>query len=154
VIFPRKRHGIFIRSLIEAGQVSAVHDLSDGGLLVAIGEMALAGRIGASSIHPLTACPSMPISSGGSGALCCDRRGRGPAGSFGGRGESRRAGAANRSDGREDLALPGSLWRSPPQRGHEAGSQALYEGVATMAMQHPRLKSSFRAAFPDAEVDD
>ena len=33
--------------MIEAGQVSACHDLSDGGLAVAVAEMALAGRIGA-----------------------------------------------------------------------------------------------------------
>jgi len=36
--------GRLIRSLIREGQVSAVHDCSDGGLLVAIAEMALAGR--------------------------------------------------------------------------------------------------------------
>jgi phosphoribosylformylglycinamidine synthase len=32
--------------LIRAGAVSAVHDVSDGGLLVAIAEMALAGGLG------------------------------------------------------------------------------------------------------------
>ena len=42
-----KRTGDFVRSLIREGAVSAVHDLSDGGLLVAIAEMALAGGIGA-----------------------------------------------------------------------------------------------------------
>ena len=35
-------------SLIREGQVSAVHDLSDGGLAVALAEMAMAGGIGAS----------------------------------------------------------------------------------------------------------
>ena len=35
--------GRLIRSLIREGQVSAVHDCSDGGLMVAIAEMALAG---------------------------------------------------------------------------------------------------------------
>jgi len=40
-------NGDFVRSLIAAGKVSAVHDLSDGGLLVAVAEMALAGGIGA-----------------------------------------------------------------------------------------------------------
>ena len=33
--------------MIEQGQVSACHDLSDGGLLVALAEMALAGNVGA-----------------------------------------------------------------------------------------------------------
>ena len=36
-----------VRALIAAGKASAVHDISDGGLLVAVAEMALAGGIGA-----------------------------------------------------------------------------------------------------------
>src|SRR3546814_5474072 len=36
-----------VRALIAAGKVNAVHDISDGGLLVAVAEMALAGKIGA-----------------------------------------------------------------------------------------------------------
>jgi phosphoribosylformylglycinamidine synthase len=43
-----KKHGDFVRSLIEQGRVDTVHDLSDGGLLVAVAEMALKGNIGAS----------------------------------------------------------------------------------------------------------
>ncbi len=39
--------GNMVRSLIHAGKVRAVHDVSDGGLLVAIAEMALAGGTGA-----------------------------------------------------------------------------------------------------------
>ncbi|HWE20939.1 MAG TPA: AIR synthase related protein, partial [Hyphomicrobiaceae bacterium] len=39
--------GNLVRSLIRERKVSAVHDVSDGGLLVAIAEMALAGGIGA-----------------------------------------------------------------------------------------------------------
>ena len=39
--------GELIRELIELGQVTSVHDISDGGLLVALTEMALAGNIGA-----------------------------------------------------------------------------------------------------------
>jgi phosphoribosylformylglycinamidine synthase len=42
-----RRHGEFVLSLIRAGQVGAVHDVSDGGLAVALAEMALAGAIGA-----------------------------------------------------------------------------------------------------------
>jgi phosphoribosylformylglycinamidine synthase len=42
-----RRHGECIRALIERQLVSAVHDLSDGGLLVALAEMALAGNLGA-----------------------------------------------------------------------------------------------------------
>ncbi|WP_199500087.1 phosphoribosylformylglycinamidine synthase subunit PurL [Methylovirgula sp. 4M-Z18] len=42
-----RRNGDFVRGLIVAGRVSAVHDISDGGLAVAVAEMALASRIGA-----------------------------------------------------------------------------------------------------------
>jgi phosphoribosylformylglycinamidine synthase subunit PurL len=42
-----KRNGEFVRALIRDGAVSAVHDLSDGGLLVALAEMAIASGIGA-----------------------------------------------------------------------------------------------------------
>jgi len=42
-----RRHGDFVRAQIMAGTVRACHDLSDGGLLVGIAEMALGGGIGA-----------------------------------------------------------------------------------------------------------
>ena len=38
--------GRLVRALIREGKVSAVHDVADGGLLVTIAEMALAGAIG------------------------------------------------------------------------------------------------------------
>ena len=43
-----RRHGDFVRNLITSGQVTAVHDISDGGLASAVIEMALAGNLGAS----------------------------------------------------------------------------------------------------------
>ena len=42
-----RRLGQVARDLIASGKVTAIHDLSDGGALVAIAEMALAGGIGA-----------------------------------------------------------------------------------------------------------
>ncbi|MBA4098071.1 MAG: phosphoribosylformylglycinamidine synthase subunit PurL [Rhodospirillum sp.] len=42
-----KRNGDFIRTQILAGAVTACHDCADGGLLVAVAEMAMAGNIGA-----------------------------------------------------------------------------------------------------------
>lgn len=42
-----KKHGDFIRFVIEKGWVSACHDVSDGGQLVALAEMAMAGGMGA-----------------------------------------------------------------------------------------------------------
>ena len=47
-----RRTGDFVRSLIEAGQITACHDLSDGGLLVALTEMALSGDLGAQITLP------------------------------------------------------------------------------------------------------
>ena len=49
-----RRTGDFVRGLIRKGRISAVHDVSDGGLLVAVAEMALAGGLGAE----LDAAPS------------------------------------------------------------------------------------------------
>jgi len=42
-----RRAGEFVRTLISDNSLTAVHDISDGGLLVAVAEMALAGNIGA-----------------------------------------------------------------------------------------------------------
>ena len=53
-----KRNGDFVRSMIVAGVASAVHDVSDGGLLVAVAEMALAGRIGAKLYAPPAGAPA------------------------------------------------------------------------------------------------
>jgi phosphoribosylformylglycinamidine synthase len=41
-----RRNGDFVRSLIETGVTRTVHDLSDGGLIVAAAEMALASGVG------------------------------------------------------------------------------------------------------------
>jgi phosphoribosylformylglycinamidine synthase II len=43
-----RRTGDFIRSLILSGQLTVVHDLSDGGLIAAVAEMALASGVGVS----------------------------------------------------------------------------------------------------------
>jgi phosphoribosylformylglycinamidine synthase len=51
-----KRAGECIRQLIANGQVTAVHDCSDGGAAVAVAEMALAGRIGLT----MTIAPEIP----------------------------------------------------------------------------------------------
>jgi phosphoribosylformylglycinamidine synthase II len=47
-----RRNGDFVRGLIQNGQVTAVHDVSDGGILVALAEMALAGNMGAAIVPP------------------------------------------------------------------------------------------------------
>jgi phosphoribosylformylglycinamidine synthase len=52
-----KRNGDFIRTQILAGTVTACHDCADGGLLVALAEMAMAGDLGAALRTPETAVP-------------------------------------------------------------------------------------------------
>ena len=47
-----RAHGDTVRALVQAGTVTAVHDISDGGLIVTVAEMALAGKIGA-TLDPL-----------------------------------------------------------------------------------------------------
>ncbi|WP_173931626.1 phosphoribosylformylglycinamidine synthase subunit PurL [Chelativorans sp. Marseille-P2723] len=47
-----KRVGDFVRSLIRNGKTSVVHDISDGGLAVALAEMAIASGIGARIDEP------------------------------------------------------------------------------------------------------
>src|SRR6202044_1685736 len=42
-----KRNGDVVRGMIRAGTATAAHDISDGGLLVALAEMAIASGIGA-----------------------------------------------------------------------------------------------------------
>lgn len=55
-----RRNGDFVRSLITAGRLSACHDLSDGGLAVALAEMAMAKGIGA-KVEALPAGPAHAV---------------------------------------------------------------------------------------------
>jgi phosphoribosylformylglycinamidine synthase subunit PurL len=52
-----RRHAEFVRALIRDGLVTAVHDVSDGGILVALAEMAMVSRIGAVLEAPHGAIP-------------------------------------------------------------------------------------------------
>ncbi len=51
-----RRNGDFVRQSIQAGRINACHDISDGGIAVALAEMAIAGEIGAE----ITATPEIP----------------------------------------------------------------------------------------------
>jgi len=53
-----KRNAAFIRKLIHAGKVHAVHDVSDGGILCAAAEMALASGVGVTIDPPTIQGPS------------------------------------------------------------------------------------------------
>lgn len=51
-LLEERGNGDFVRTLIAQGRVTAAHDISDGGLAVAVAEMALAGGIGAAITIP------------------------------------------------------------------------------------------------------
>jgi len=53
-----RRNGEFVRDLIVAGSINAVHDCSDGGALVAIAEMGLASGLGAEITLPQVPNPA------------------------------------------------------------------------------------------------
>ncbi|MCC3305985.1 phosphoribosylformylglycinamidine synthase subunit PurL [Sneathiella sp. HT1-7] len=52
-----RKHGDYLREMIEKGLITAAHDISDGGLGVALAEMAIAGNVGAEILLD-TALPS------------------------------------------------------------------------------------------------
>ncbi len=56
-----RRNGDFVRTLITDKLVSACHDVSDGGIYVALAEMAIAGRIGARITPPKNRGEDLPI---------------------------------------------------------------------------------------------
>ncbi len=47
-----RKHGDLLRCAIEGGMIAAAHDISDGGLLVALAEMVMAGQAGAEIVTP------------------------------------------------------------------------------------------------------
>ncbi len=47
-LIAERRHGDFVRHAIAEGWIAACHDVSDGGVLVAVAEMAMAGECGVS----------------------------------------------------------------------------------------------------------
>jgi phosphoribosylformylglycinamidine synthase len=53
-----RRNGDFVRAQILSGAVRACHDCSDGGLLVTVAEMAMAGGTGASLLPPPAGIPA------------------------------------------------------------------------------------------------
>jgi len=52
-----RRNGDFVRTMIRSRHIAACHDLSDGGLLVALAEMAMAGMRGVTLDSPPTELP-------------------------------------------------------------------------------------------------
>ena len=112
-----RTNGDFVRARILDGTVRACHDVSDGGMLVAVAEMAMAGGVGAPPGHP---------SARGSRPCLLVRRGPGPLSDRGARrrradphgGHGGRAGDADRHLRRERFDSAG--WRNHIGRGLRA----------------------------------
>jgi len=103
-LIEEQRAGQFIRTLIAEDSVTAVHDVSDGGLLVAVVEMALAGMLGAHLN------PSMKSDVIGDGARLKQMM-------FG------------EDQGRFVIEVPQEHWSAIAVRAHEQGLRCLWIGT-------------------------
>ena len=100
-LIEERENGDVVRALIADGLVTAAHDLSDGGLLVAVAEMAMASGIGADAGRGARrhAGPRLLVRRG-PGALSGDGAGRPRRGGDAARAGGQRAGAPDRLDRR------------------------------------------------------
>ena len=95
-----RRNGEFVAALIAAGRITAAQDLSDGGLAVALAEMAMAGGIGATRRGGRPG--ARLLLRRGSGPLCADRHARRNGRHRRGGGAARRSPGAHRRHRRRD----------------------------------------------------
>ena len=130
-LIEERENGDFVRALILDGTATAAHDLSDGGLLVALAEMAMASGIGAAlerraGRHP---GPCLLVRRG-SGALSRHRAGRQGARGARARAGGQRAGRAHRHDRRRraDAAGRAALAGHDAERALRRLAAALYGG--------------------------
>ena len=92
-LIEERENGDFVRALILDGTATAAHDLSDGGLLVALAEMAMASGIGATlDAAPDDIAGARLLVRRGSGALCRHGAGGGGGCRAGARARRQRAG--------------------------------------------------------------
>ena len=155
-----RRNGDFVRGQIAAGRVDACHDLSDGGLLVGLAEMCLAGGTGVTVKLPAgTAVPSHAFFYGEDQAryLVATRLGRrrargGPGG--------RRAGGAAGLLGRRvaDRRGAGVAAAGRDQAGARGLAAGLYgcrgiRGFDAMPMAAEDIIALIKQGIPDAEVE-
>ncbi len=125
-----RRNGDFVRTQIQAGLVSACHDISDGGLLVAVAEMAMAGTVGATITLP-AGPPDAAAFRRGPGALP-DRHARAP-GNPGPRQGFGRAGSPAWNDRRRCVDSRGPRCHIDPRP--QARSRGLAAGIHGSALR-------------------
>lgn len=66
-----KKNGDFVRALIRAGKVTACHDISSGGLAIAVAEMAINGNIGATLTLPADKASALFAEDQARYVICC-----------------------------------------------------------------------------------
>ncbi len=157
-----RENGDFVRALIADGRVTAAHDLSDGGLLVALAEMAMASGIGATlDAAPERHAGACLLVRRGSGALCrhgCARPM--PSAVIAAVQQAWRASASDRHDRRRRLAISGERpvpvkrWPSASKAGFRPIWRALppAECYAARRSRGQRLTQS-RARRQPGEID-
>ena len=137
-----RRVGDFVRGAILGGGISACHDLSDGGLLVAVAEMVLAGTVGA-TLSPNSASHAATTMLAPADLLSTERALPDPSAST-----SKLASPANLSapvnlPGSADLASPASL---PAHAGLPPHAFWFGEDQARYVLATPNPAALLRAA--------
>ena len=121
-----KKHGDFVRGLITAGRVDTCHDLSDGGLLVAIAEMALPKGIGA-SVGQASIAEAIPF--------------------WFGEDQGRYLIAAPFAEAEMIVAEARSLYIPVAELGKTGGNEIMIDGKERVAVA--KLRAAHEAWFPD-----
>ena len=154
-----RANGDFVRAQILAGTVRACHDVSDGGLLVAVAEMAMAGVTGVRLVdRPARDPRPRLLVRRGPGPLCARRSRRRRADPC--RRGGRAAGGADRHIRRTgfDTARWGHNIRAGVARGARTllpvldGRQLDPGEGPRMAMAANEIEALIKAAIPDARV--
>jgi hypothetical protein len=150
-----RRNGDFVRGADPRGLVAACHDVSDGGLLVAVAEMAMAGGVGATLDPRRAACRACLLVRRGPGPLRARRGRRAPARWRRPRPPACRPGARRTGGGPTWLTGPGSSISvascGPPTRLAAApdGGEAALKTRTAMAMA-AEIEALIKEALPDA----
>ncbi len=153
-----RRTGDFVRGRILAGAVAACHDLSDGGLLVAVAEMAMAGSTGVRLDVPQSGMSPQAYWFGedqGRYLLAVADGAAAGRGGAAGRDRGPRAGPQRRR--RFDFAqwrhdIPGAAEPGPRRLLPGADGRLIQAQESVMPMAAAEIESLIRASLPDAQV--
>ena len=135
-LIEERENGDIVRALIGEGLVTAAHDISDGGLLVALAEMAMASGIGADPRRRARGHRrARLLVRRGSGPLSGDGAGRPRRGGDAARAGRERAGAPDRLDRRRRPSPFRASAPSPSRRwpsGSKAGCRPIWPAPSSL----------------------